>query len=208
MPNTLTDTDIRAAAAQVGVDFPALRAVCEVESGGNGFLPDGRLKILFERHILWQRLRTPDRNINPMTLSMARPGLCGPQWDRSYYGAGGMHQWDRVQAVIDWAQKNAPTQYESYKRAAYEACSWGLFQQMGYHYASLGYADVYAFKHDLETGEAAQLSCILRWMGCNGLLRHLINHDWHEFVRGYNGAGQVPVYTVRLLRAYRQFGGK
>ena len=48
-PAPLTSADFARAAAALGCVPAAVRAVVEVESKG-GFLPDGRVRILFERH--------------------------------------------------------------------------------------------------------------------------------------------------------------
>lgn len=201
MSKALTDAEIITTAHEHGIEPAALKAVIAVESGGTGYLPDGRVKILFEGHILWKRLQT--RGISPQALAKAKPSLCFPSWTRAFY-RGGAREWERVQGVLDWASENAPTQFESYKRAAYESCSWGLFQLMGFHYAAAGYPDVYALKHALEVSEAEHLAAILRWMGGNGLLAKLQDKDWVGFTRGYNGLGQVPVYSARLAQAYRK----
>ena len=47
----LGPNDITAAAAALQCEPGAVRAVCDVESAGGGFLADGRPKILFEAHI-------------------------------------------------------------------------------------------------------------------------------------------------------------
>jgi len=207
MPNKLTEEQIHAAADAHQVDYPALRAVCQVESGGDGYLPDGRIKILFERHWLWQRLLK--RGLNPRVFAQDHPDLCGVKWDPEQFPYGGQaHQWDRVAMVIAWGQKHDSEHWEGYKKAAYESCSWGIFQQMGFHFEAAGFANIYSFKHALEESEANQLAAILRWMDGNGLLKRLRAHDWAAFVRGYNGGGQVAVYQKKLLAAYRQFGGK
>jgi hypothetical protein len=50
MPGKLVESDFRAAAKLLKCDVAAIKAVAEVESSGNGFLSDGRVKILFEGH--------------------------------------------------------------------------------------------------------------------------------------------------------------
>lgn len=199
MPPRLTEAEIVAAATAAKVEPAALRAVISVESGGSGFLPDGRLKILLEGHLLWRRLQS--RGIDPTPLHRNRPDLCFPRWTRRHY-RGGVGEWNRVQDVLDWASAHAPERFESYKKAAYEACSWGLFQLLGMNHAAAGYANVYALKHDFETGEAAQLRAILRWMEQTGILPFLQRKQWPQFVRRYNGPGQVPLYSARLLATY------
>ncbi len=200
----LTRQQIVDAAVANGLEPAALRAVIAVESGGSGYIADGRVKILFERHVLWKRLHT--RGIDPRPLAEALPGLCGSRWDPTTYpyGKSGANQYTRIQHVLDWASANDPAHWESYKKAAYEACSWGLFQMMGYHYQACGYANVYTLKHAFEESEANQLAAILTWMGGNGLLTKLEQKQWRAFVRGYNGSGQVDHYTEKLLAAYER----
>jgi hypothetical protein len=48
MPDKLNDNDLQEAAQLFNCDVPAIKAVAEVESSGDGFLSDGRVKILFE----------------------------------------------------------------------------------------------------------------------------------------------------------------
>lgn len=48
----LKEADIRAAAEILAVEPAVIKAVVHVESAGSGYLPDGRVKILFERHVM------------------------------------------------------------------------------------------------------------------------------------------------------------
>ena len=138
-----------------------------------------------------------------------RPDLCGPKWEPKKYPYGtSKNQYLRIAAIVVWAAKHDQAHWESYKKAAYEASSWGMFQQMGYHFQGLGFANIYEFKHFLEASEQNQLDTILRWMVPNGLMRHLQRHEWEQFVTGYNGKGRVEAYTKKLVAAYKQFGGK
>jgi len=54
---TISGDDYSRAADLLGVDVATIRAVCDVETSGSGFLPDGRPKILFEGHVFWRELR-------------------------------------------------------------------------------------------------------------------------------------------------------
>ena len=55
MKPKLTIKDYQKAAKELNCEVAAIRAVAEVESLKGGFLPDGRPKILFERHVFHQR---------------------------------------------------------------------------------------------------------------------------------------------------------
>ena len=56
-PDMLDQTAIESAAALLGVEVAAVMAVSRVEAQGRGFLSDGRVKILFERHIFYRELQ-------------------------------------------------------------------------------------------------------------------------------------------------------
>lgn len=201
MPDRLTQSEITAAAVANSIERAALIAVIEVESGGSGFLADGRPKILLEGHYLWKQLKA--RGIDPKRIAASKPSLCFPSWTRKWYRCGAA-EWARVQQVLDWASANAPTQFESYKKAAYESCSWGLFQLMGANYEAAGFDNVYQFAEAHRASEAKQLEAILTWMRGNGLLAKLRAKDWSGFARGYNGPGQVAVYSAKLRREYEE----
>jgi hypothetical protein len=204
MPRAVTVAELGQVASRYGIEPAALRAVVAVESAGRGFLDNGWCKILFERHWLWKRLLS--RGIQPATLSRQRPDLCGSRWNPSAFPYGSMvGQWDRVAAVITWGQRNDPDHWESYKKACYESCSWGLGQVMGFHYQSLGFPNVYDFKHHCEKGEAEQVDVMVRFLKANHLLDNLQRRDWVGFARSYNGTGQVAEYSRRLREAYERY---
>src|SRR5437879_969500 len=130
MSKSLTDTQIEQAARVNRVEVAALRAVIEVESGGNGFATDqdGNPcgKLLFEPHVPWKRRQIPGRGIDPRPLAKVHPDLCGPSWNPKKYPYGPTRsQWDRANTVFLWAQKVDRDRWESYKKAAYESCSYG-----------------------------------------------------------------------------------
>lgn len=51
MPATLTLTDYQQAATSLNTELAVIKAVTAVESGGRGFLADGRVVIRFEPHL-------------------------------------------------------------------------------------------------------------------------------------------------------------
>lgn len=203
MPQKLTRDELVSTARAYEVEPAALRAVTLVESRGTGFLPSGQVIILFERHWLWKQLQISSRQIDPRRLAQQRPDLCGRNWDRRYY-QGGQREWDRVAGVINWAQQNDSPRWESYKKAAYESCSWGMFQLMGFHYPTVGYADIYSMVHAFAESERLQLDAIMKWMSRGPVLTELRQKDWNRFALLYNGSGQVPVYSARLRQEYQR----
>jgi hypothetical protein len=205
MPKILTLDEITAAAQEHGLDVAALQAVVQVESGGSGFLPDGRLKILYEGHWMYRQLKA--KGIDPAAMHKAKPTLCFRTWTKEHY-RGGAGEWERIEEVKAYASSLAsPKVFEIHKQAAYESCSWGMFQMMGFHYKALGFPTVYEFKHALEEGEHRHLELVLKWMQGNGLLTRLQKLDWQGFTRGYNGSGQVQAYSAKLISAYNKLSG-
>lgn len=193
MSKRLTPADIEEAARDYGEGLePALLwAVADVESSGSGFLSDGlRPKILFEGHILWRRLKY--YGINPAPIQVQAPDICFPKWTRAHY-KGGAREYDRLAVATSF-----------HPQAALESASWGMFQIMGFNYAGAGFYFVEEFVRAMYQSERQHLRAVVRWMKSNGLLKRLAAKDWQVFTAGYNGPGQVSVYSARLRAAYEK----
>ena len=52
----ITEAEFEQVAKKYNIEVAAIKAVYEVETKNGGFLPDGRLKILFEGHVFWRQL--------------------------------------------------------------------------------------------------------------------------------------------------------
>ncbi|MBO0749449.1 MAG: DUF3380 domain-containing protein [Porphyrobacter sp.] len=177
----LDDGAIAGAAKKLGCEVAAVRAVIDVESGG-GFLPDGRPKILFERHY-FSRL-TKGR------FDASHPDISNGAWGG--YGAGGAHQYDRLAEAI-----------KCDRDAALRSASWGMFQIMGDNYRAAGFADVESYVKAMVSGEPAQLDAFVSFVKKTGLDDELARRDWAGFARGYNGpAYRDNRYDEKLAAAY------
>lgn len=183
---------IKIAANEIGVHPAALAAVADVESTGEGFLPSGLPKILFEAHVFWKQLQKI--GIDPKAIQEAAPHICQPTWSagRKYY-VGGQREWERM-----WAAQKFDID------AAYASASWGLFQLMGFNWRAAGFDHIRDFVIAHKRNEEEHLRAICRWMKSNGLAARLANLNWRTFALGYNGPGQVELYATRLERAYRR----
>lgn len=180
--------DIERAAKALGVDVPAVLAVNEVESRGNGFLPDGRPVILFERHI--------------MRRMMGQEGMDTERWESThpevvnrspggYRGGAAEHGRLAVASNIN-------------ERCAIQSASWGLFQIMGFHYALLGFDTPQDMKHAAEASEGLQLDMFVAFVKANSAMHAALKgHDWTGFARRYNGpAYHINEYDKRMAAAY------
>lgn len=182
----LAESDIVAEAAELRCEAAALWAVCDVESAGAGFLPDGRPKILFEAHIFGRLTQHRWDKIHP-NLSAAR-------WNRSLYGTAGAHQYDRLAAAVALD-----------RNAALEAASWGMFQILALNYGRCGFAAAEDFVRAMCLSEAAQLAAFGSFCWRGGLDPFLRSHDWVRFALGYNGAGEASQgYDKKLAAAYQR----
>ncbi|WP_243751380.1 N-acetylmuramidase domain-containing protein [Paraburkholderia sp. BL10I2N1] len=90
---------------------------------------------------------------------------------------------------------------------AYRACSWGLFQIMGYYFAELGYVSVTDYVNAMQMSEAHQLDAFVRFvtnMNGGAMLRYLKAKDWLHFALQYNGQAAVTMnsYPQKLKDAY------
>lgn len=189
-PRHLTHADIADAAALLEVPISCVMAVNEVESIGHGYLDDGRTKILFERHVMYQRLKLAGHDAD--ALAAQYPNIINPQ--RGGY-AGGAAEHARLKTAIGID-----------RTCALESASWGLFQIMGYHWQALDYDSADDFVACMDAGEAEQLISFVRFIKADPALHvALQNRKWAEFARRYNGpAYKDNLYDVKLARAYER----
>ena len=175
------DEAIEKAAAKIGCAVAAVRAVIDVESRG-GFLPDGRPKILFERHYFCR-------------LTNAKHDRTHPDISHSKWGGykGGAAEYDRLHRAIALNRD-----------AALRSASWGAFQIMGDNYKICGFGSVKDFVAAMVAGEPEQLDAFVGFVKKSRLDDELIRLDWAGFARGYNGpAYKVNKYDEKLGAAYR-----
>lgn len=182
MPGKLTSEGIQRAAAVIGCDVPALRAVLQVEALGAGFLEDGRPKILFERHI-FHRLTGGKFDAVLPRVSQASPGgyeSPGGEWNRLYLAAQLDHE------------------------AAVESASWGIGQVMGFNWKLAGEKSLIGFLLAMHHDENSQLALMAQFIRQNGpMAEALRRHDWPGFAKLYNGSAFAKnAYDQKLASAY------
>lgn len=192
MNKKLTDVQILSQAKVLGVESAVLRAVIEVECKGSGFNADNTPVILYERHVMWQRLIANGQSKIADQMMIKRPDLCSKT-----SGGYGLYS-------AQHGRLNASAQY--HRTSALESASWGIGQVMGYHWQSLGYPSLQAFINAMYKAEASQLEAMCRYIKVNGLVNALKNKDWKAFARGYNGVAYAKNnYDVKLSNAYKKW---
>lgn len=208
----LSDMDIRIALEElkdrdkIELSLPVIKAIVTVESAGRGHLKDGRAKILFEGHKLWQWLEK--EKMDPNLLVKGNEDILYQKWTRIHY-KGGTKEYDRLEK----AKKLNP------KAAVYSA-SWGLFQILGENLTHFikgrGYKDHEEFEAKQHESEYYHFLDFLEFIKTKKIRgRPLIDfvseqnngtYDWESFAFGYNGSGyKVNKYDVKMKAAYEKF---
>lgn len=182
----LDDIDLPKIAHKIGCGEDEVHAFIEAETRGSGFDPEGRPKILFERHKF--HLYCPKGKLAAAVkagLANKTPGGYGKESEQ--YG-----KLERAIAIDE--------------RAALFSCSWGLAQVMGFNHKLAGYDSVYAMILDFMKDEENHLQAAITFIKNAGLDDELRRHDWGGFAKGYNGPGYAAnEYDKKLATAYSKW---
>jgi hypothetical protein len=182
----LTDAAYARAAQILGCEAAAIRAVAAVESAGDGFLADGRPKILFEAHIF-------SRYTNHR-FDESHPSISSRVWNKTLY-AGGEAEHDRLAAAASLDRD-----------AALRSASWGKFQIMGFNFKKAGFSQLQDFVNAMCKSEAEHLTAFCHVIKSFGLDDELRGLDWPALADGYNGPSyKANNYDGRLAKAYANF---
>lgn len=194
----LKHADLVQGSMRLGVPVAAIYALNEVESQGLGFLDNGKPVILYERHVMYDRLQLTHSPADDqqqllqraLLLAKQAPALVNPKAG-GYIGGTAEHQRLAQARQLD-------------DMAALESTSWGGFQVMGYHWQRLGYASVHDFVAAMNRSEADHLEAFIRYIETDAnLLKALKAQKWATVAKLYNGPDyQRNLYDVKLERAF------
>ena len=184
------------AAKKLKIPTAAIQAFAAVESNGSGFLPNNTPKILFERHVMYQRLAAKFGAQMANERASAFPDVVNKT-------AGGYGK-----ELEQPARLNIAARID--RDCALESASWGAFQIMGYHWKALGYASVQDFVNAMYSGEEAQLDAFVRFILLTpALVEALRASDWAKVARLYNGPDyKKNNYDAKLNQEFIKAGGK
>ena len=184
----LSGEDFARAAATVGCDEAAIRAVTFVEARGQGFDSKRRPIILPERHVFYRNLRGESRT------RAVNAGLAYRNWQRGNYPGTQDDRYKLLDEMISIEET-----------AALCAPSWGIGQVLGENYELCDYKSPQELVARCMAGEGGQLEVMIAFIMGRGLGGSLRRKDWAAFAYGYNGSQYAQNgYDVKLDRAYRR----
>lgn len=182
----IKDADIWLAADELGCEPAAVRAVLDVESDG-GFLPDGRPKILFERHYFSRLTGGRHDRTHPHVSNRVAGGY-----------RGGAAEHDRLDEAVRLD-----------RGAALRSASWGLFQIMGANFGACGFDSVDRYVEAMKKSESEQLRAFVAFLLSQRLAIKLRERDWAGFARRYNGPDYGRNrYDEKLAAAFARHSGE
>ena len=194
--NLLTESDFKEAAELLNCDIAAIKAVAEVESSGNGFLSDGRVKILFEGHQFHKHTKG--------AYAESYPTICYKAWTKQHYTKGPNAD---VRGAGELARLEQAMSLD--REAALKSASYGKFQIMGFNFGSCDFDNVEEFYAAMQASEGAQLKAFCCFIKANKLDGHLRKHHWAKLARGYNGPAYAEnKYDKKLAAAYAKYSKK
>jgi hypothetical protein len=192
----LTEADFVMAAAVLGTGVsPVLvLAFAEVESGGtSGFGPSGLPIIAYEGHIFRKYTHKQFDEEHPL-LSYKYVKKAGPEW----------HHNNKDQATA-WETLNEAMAL--HHDAALMACSWGMFQLMGFNYEACGYESVDDFIVAMKASAKGQLLAFVGFCKKqSGMVAAMQDKNFAGMAAIYNGQ-DFGDYDNRIVRAYKKHGG-
>jgi hypothetical protein len=198
----ITEQHFFNAAKIIGCKISVIKAVYDVEAGSQGYLLDGRVKILFEGHRFWKAVAKaggkPDTFIKN---NKNYANVLYKDWDKSQY-KGGAGEWDRMSQALEVCKELLlPT------TLALDSASYGSFQIMGENAKLCGYADSQAMLAAYNNGgEAEQLDSFCSFVKSTKLDDELRAKNWAGFARGYNGTQYAKNrYDLKLEAADKKY---
>lgn len=184
------------------IDPTVAKAILAIESGGQGYGPDGRVLIRFEPHIF---MGFVDRDTFNRHFQVGRP-----IWDGAQHGYRAYPT-----AAFDSFHGNQAKEYSALAVAkelnvegAYRSISMGAAQIMGFNAPRCGYASARLMYNDFADPNMQTLAFLNFVLTDPTLFAAVRNKDWRTIARLYNGPANVNTYAPLLENTYRKLGGR
>jgi len=184
----LTTDDFKNAAKAIGAEAAAIRAVADVESGGN-FGADGRPIVRFELHTFQERTKGKYHQTHPHLSNTYKIG-------RTHHTGGQANEWSMIYgaALLRGCAEHAAA-----------SASWGMFQIMGFNCKTAGFGTALALAESSFFSASNQLRAFVDLCKGKGWNKYLVSKDWAGFALHYNGKDyKKNQYDDRLAAAYQR----
>lgn len=181
----LTNQDYCEAAKFLNCEVAALQAVADVESDGDGYDENGRIKIRFEGHKFRE--------------------YTGGKYDRTHPHLSYSYK-NRHGKAHGYTAFNEAFALD--EEAALKASSFGKFQPLAVNYREADFRSVRAFVDFLRESERNQLIVFCRMVKFRHLDDELRRLDWAGFAKNYNGKSyRDNDYDGKMARRYAHHKG-
>ena len=181
MTAPLTESDFEQAAAIIGCDVAAIKAVREVLALKAAFLPDTRPVITFERTKFHQF--THGQHDDYSEISSDQPGG---------YRSGSLDEYTRYYLAVRFDES-----------AAKMSTRWGRYQLPGWEYKHCGFDSVDDFVRAMNQSEREQLLAWAHFLTACRLDTYLKTQDWPGLVAHQKNL--KPEMADRLREAYDRY---
>lgn len=194
----LTPQDIQTIAKGFGLDPKLLEAFIDAYAPDEGFLPDGRPIVVFQRHLFWKHV-----------VPIYNTGIKRRQFKAlAFANRDIMHPTPAPPVLInhegEWVKLDRAINI--HEQAALQSVLWGRFGLPGEYYLSAGFSGLTAFAEAHQNNEAEQLKAFLNHLSSkdfNGkkLLDHLKNKDLEKFIAGFQGDVNMKKIDLQALKS-------
>lgn len=196
----LAQQDFVNAGAALNVHPANLHAFYTVESSNSGFDENGRLKILYEPHVV---SRNTGRRLDGMKFPWVwkdEPIEVNLSYGRWIHPRNvPKHVWHPYKEGATGQWEMLATTYELEADAICGA-SYGGFQILGENAKSLGYRDAIDMIETLYENEAAHLEAAVRFLRRKNVLGSLRAGDFHAVERAWNGKHAGGRFAAKFER--------
>lgn len=203
MEKKLSSTDIEKLSKLFAIEVNLIKTVLLIESSGEGFADNGKIKIQFEPHVFARYLT--QKNI-PHTISSNLSESGKKEFIISSKGVSFANGVDTQ--TNEWSAYNSACKIDV--DSALMATSFGLGQIMGFNFSLAGYKNVKDMVKDFEISEANQLKGMLTFIKNQPRMwRALKNKDWETFAMLYNGVAYKSMkYDIKLASTFNSLEQK
>lgn len=179
------------AAKEINIPVAMMMAIREVEARSDGFLPDGRPIILFERHKFYHYLSLKKGKNYADSIVRTQPNVCNPE--RGGY-LGYEAEYDRINKALSIDNE-----------CGYYSASWGMFQIMGFNHKRAGYPYITDFIKGMYESEVNHLRAVCNFIVADSkMVMAAKQKNFKRFAELYNGAGQQG-YDTKLKTAHDKY---